>query len=286
MSSESGATGRRRRSWRGGSGNLVTGGTIVVLVVLLALVSLVWTPYDPIPVNPAGRLLGMTSAHPLGTDLYGRDVVSLLMYGARISLLVGVAAVVIAMVIGVPVGVLAGMRGGWVDQVLMRATDVALAFPALLLTIVFGAVWGAGTTTAVIALGISAAPSFARVSRSGTLQIMSREYVVAARAANRGPFWIATRHVLPNIAGLVIVQSSVAFGIAVLAEAALSYLGFGTTPPTPSWGRMLQEGQSYLFDHPMLVLWPGIAIALTVLGLNLLGDGLRDRLDPRAGGAR
>ncbi|MEQ3552942.1 ABC transporter permease [Pseudonocardia nematodicida] len=263
-------------------GNLVSGAVVLALVVLTALISLVWTPYDPIPVSPDERLLGPGGLHLLGTDLYGRDVLSLLMAGARITLLVGVSAVLVATLLGVPVGIWAGIRRGWVDAVLMRAVDVVLAFPALLLTIVFGAVWGASATTAAIALGIGAAPSFARVSRSGTLQVMAREYVLAARSANRGSWWIATRHVLPNISGLVIVQASVAFAIAVLAEAALSYLGFGTRPPTPSWGRMLQEGQSYLYDHPTLVLFPGLAIAVTVLGLNLLGDGLRDRFDPRS----
>ena len=263
---------------------MVRSGVLIVgLVLACALLSLLWTPFDPLPTDASVRLLGpLTDGHLLGTDPYGRDVVSLLMYGARITLLVGLSAVAIALVVGVPAGIGAGMAGGWVDQVVMRATDVALAFPALLLVIVFGAAFGAGATTAVLALGIAAAPSFARVARSGTLQVMAREYVTAARAANRGPLWIARRHVLPNIGGLLVVQSSVAFSIAVLAEAALSYLGFGTRPPTPSWGRMLQEGQSHLYDHPLLVLWPGCAIAVTVLGLNLLGDGLRDRFDPRS----
>lgn len=264
----------------------LTGAVLVGIVVAAALVSLVWTPYDPLPVHAHERLTGPAAGHLLGTDSYGRDVLSLLMYGARISLLVGFTAVLIATVLGVPTGVGAAMAGGRVEQVLMRATDVALAFPALLLTIVLGATFGAGTATAAIALGIGAAPSFARVARSGTLQVMSREYVTAARAANRGPLWIAARHVLPNIAGLVIVQSSVAFAIAVLSEAALSYLGYGTRPPTPSWGVMLQDGQGFLYEHPMLVVWPGLAIALTVLGLNLLGDGLRDWLDPRMEGGR
>ena len=260
---------------------ILVGGGLVALVVLAALVSLVWTPHDPLPVVAAERLLGPGDGYLLGTDPYGRDVLSLLMYGARISLLVGVVAVAVAVLIGVPVGVCAGMNGGRADQFLMRVNDVALAFPALLLAIVLGAVFGAGVGTAMIALGIGAAPSFARVSRSGTLQVMSQEYVTAARAAGRGGLFVAVRHVLPNISGLVIVQSSVAFAIAVLSEAALSYLGFGTVPPTPSWGRMLQESQSYLASAPHLVVWPGLAIALTVLGLNLFGDGLRDHLDPR-----
>ena len=266
---------------------LVAGLCLMAVVVLGVLLSLVWAPHDPYPVDAGHRLLPPGSdGFLLGTDSYGRDVLSLLLYGGRISLLVGVGAVAIAVVIGVPVGIVAGMAGGWIEQVLMRGVDVALAFPALLLTIIFGATFGAGTGTATVALGIASAPSFARVARSGTLQVVAREFVTAARAANRGPLWIACRHVVPNIGGLVVVQTSVVFGVAVLAEAALSYLGFGTAPPTPSWGRMLQEGQSYLYDHPLLVVWPGMAIALTVLALNLIGDGLRDRFDPRTEGGR
>jgi peptide/nickel transport system permease protein len=168
----------------------------------------------------------------------------------------------------------------------MRVNDLLLAFPALLLAIMFGAVFGASTVTAMIAIGIATVPSFARIARSGTLQVMSTEYVLAARAAGRRKLRIALRHVLPNIAGLLIVQSSVSFAIAVLSEAALSFLGFGTRPPTPSWGRMLQESQELLAVQPRLALVPGIAIAIAVLGFNLLGDGLRDRLDPKLAGRR
>jgi peptide/nickel transport system permease protein len=266
--------------------SIVVGTILLAVPVLAALVSLVWTPYNPIPVTSADRLMAPTPAHLLGTDPFGRDILSLLMFGARISLTVGFAAVAIAMVIGVPVGILAGMRGGRVDQLLMRLSDVLLAFPALLLMIVFGAAFGVSTTSATLAVGIAAAPAFARLSRAGTLQVMSRDYITAARSANRGALFIARRHVVPNISALLTVQASVAFSMAVLSEAALSYLGFGTAPPTPSWGRMLQEGQAYLYGNPLLVLWPGLAIALTVLALNLLGDGLRDHFDPRMEGPR
>jgi peptide/nickel transport system permease protein len=163
----------------------------------------------------------------------------------------------------------------------MRVNDLVLAFPALLLAIMFGAVFGADTLTAMVAIGIATIPSFARIARSGTLQVMSAEFVLAARAGGRSRPNIALRHVLPNISGLLIVQASVSFAIAVLAEAALSFLGFGTRPPTPSWGRMLQESQELLTVQPRLALVPGVAIAVAVLGFNLLGDGLRDRLDPR-----
>ncbi|MFD8492484.1 ABC transporter permease [Amycolatopsis sp. NPDC059657] len=260
---------------------LTIGSVLVGLVLLAALVSFIWTPYDPTKIDAAHRLLGPSAEHLFGTDRFGRDVFSQLMVGARTTLYVGVVAVGIAALIGTPLGVLAGLAPRWLGEFVMRVNDLVLAFPALLLAIMFGAVFGADTLTAMIAIGIATIPSFARIARSGSLQVMSTEYVLAARSAGRSRTNIATRHVLPNIGGLLIVQSSVSFAIAVLAEAALSFLGFGTRPPTPSWGRMLQESQDLLTAHPRLALVPGIAIAVAVLGFNLLGDGLRDRLDPR-----
>jgi peptide/nickel transport system permease protein len=261
--------------------SLVTGGALVGLVVLTALVSFVWTPHDPTFVDATVRLRKPGGAYWLGTDKFGHDVLSQLMVGSRTTLLVGVVAVSIAAVAGVPLGVLAGMSRGWVSEPVMRANDLLLAFPALLLAIMLGAAFGASTVTAMVAIGVATVPSFARIARSGTMQVMSTEYALAARAAGRRPLGIAVRHVLPNIASLVIVQASVSFAIAILAEAALSFLGFGTPPPTPTWGRMLQESQELLFTAPRLALFPGLAVALAVLGFNLLGDGLRDRLDPR-----
>ncbi|MFI9485172.1 dipeptide ABC transporter ATP-binding protein [Promicromonospora sp. NPDC052451] len=259
---------------------LVIGAVLVGLVLVTALVSLVWTPYDP---EHAGgeRLLPPGAEHWLGTDRFGRDVFSQVMAGAQITLLVGVVAVGIAAVAGVPLGVLAGMRRGRLGALLMRGSDILLAFPGLLLAIVLGAVYGAGTVTAMVALGIGSIPAFARVARSGTLQVMRSDYVLAARAANRGELAIARRHVLPNIAGTVLVQCSVNFAVAVLAEAGLSFLGLGTPPPTPSWGRMLQESQQFLGVADHLAIVPGVAVAVAVLGFNLLGDGLRDVFDPR-----
>ncbi|GAA2087306.1 MULTISPECIES: ABC transporter permease [Brevibacterium] len=260
---------------------LVTGGVLVGIVVLLALVSFVWTPYDYAAPQPQDRLEGMSAAHLFGTDRYGRDTLTWIMMGARITLLVGLVAVAIALVVGVPLGVLAGMtRVRWLSGFIMRGSDLLLAFPALLLAIVFSAVFGPGTGPAMCALGIAAIPAFARVARSGTMQIMSREFVAAARTANRSTWAIALTHVLPNIGGLVVVQASVAFALSVLAEAGLSFLGLGTQPPTPSWGRMLQESQQFLGTAPELAIFPGVFIAVAVLGFNLLGDGLRDRLDP------
>ncbi|WP_431918038.1 ABC transporter permease [Amycolatopsis tucumanensis] len=260
---------------------LIAGAVLVGLVVLAALVSFVWTPHDPLKVESTARLLGPTGEHWFGTDKFGRDVFSQILVGARTTLYVGVIAVGVAALAGTPLGILAGMSKRWLGEFVMRVNDLVLAFPALLLAIMLGAVYGASTVTAMIAIGVATIPSFARVARSGTLQVMSTEYVLAARSAGRSRFFIARRHVLPNIGGLVIVQCSVSFGIAVLAEAALSFLGFGTRPPTPSWGRMLQESQELLTVQPRLALVPGLAIAIAVLGFNLLGDGLRDRLDPR-----
>ncbi|MBP1158735.1 peptide/nickel transport system permease protein [Rhodococcus sp. PvR044] len=270
--------GMNRVRW---TGTLALGVGLVAAVVLAALLSFVWTPYDPTVVDSGARLLHPSAKHWLGTDDFGRDIFSSLLVGARTTLLVGVVAVAIAASIGIPIGVAAGMRPGVSDEILMRGNDVLLAFPALLLAIVFAAVWGGSTVTAMTALGVGTAPAFARVARGGTRQVMAKDYVLAARAAGKSPLRIALRHVLPNISSALIVQASVTFAIAVLAEAALSYLGFGTPPPTPSWGRMLQESQPYLYLQPAVMLWPGLAIALTVLGFNLLGDGLRDRFDPK-----
>lgn len=276
-------SGKRRRTL---SPTLLIGIIMIGLVALACVISFIWTPYDPVQADATARLEGSSLAHLMGTDRYGRDVFSAMLYGARITLLVGVISVGIAIVIGTPLGILAGIRGGWIEEVIMRASDIALAFPALLLAIMFSAVYGASTLTAMVAIGIATIPGFARVARSGTLQVMTTEYVLAARAASQSRFRIAVRHVLPNIVGMVVVQSSVSFALAVLAEAGLSFLGLGTPPPTPSWGRMLQESQQFLGTHPMLAVWPGIAIAIAVMGFNLLGDGLRDRFDPKLNGSR
>ncbi|GAA1604626.1 ABC transporter permease [Leucobacter chromiireducens] len=268
------------------SPTLIVGLVLVAIVTVAALISFVWTPYDPVQAIAADRLQGPSGTHWFGTDKYGRDVFSAMLYGARITLFVGIISVGIALLIGTPLGILAGIRGGWIEEVIMRTSDIALAFPALLLAIMFSAVFGASTLTAMVAIGIATIPGFARVARSGTLQVMSTEYVLAARAASQSRFRIALRHVLPNIVGIVVVQCSVSFALAVLAEAGLSFLGLGTPPPTPSWGRMLQESQQFLGTHPLLAIIPGIAIAIAVMGFNLLGDGLRDRFDPKLNGSR
>ncbi|GAA5163713.1 ABC transporter permease [Ornithinimicrobium tianjinense] len=274
------APGRRRPL----NPSLLIGGTIVAAIVLLALVSYVWTPWPPMRVLPTEPYQTPNAEHWLGTDKLRRDVFTQILVGARTTLFVGLVAVGVAAVVGVPLGILAAMTPGWLGQLVMRTNDVLLAFPALLLAIMFAALYGGSTRVAMIAIGIATIPAFARITRSGALSVMASEYVVAARAAGRSPLGIAWRHVLPNVAGLVIVQASVSFAIAILAEAALAYLGLGTPTGQASWGRMLFEAQTTLRAAPHLALIPGGAIALSVLGFNLFGDGLRDWLDPKLEG--
>ncbi len=258
----------------------VVGAAIVSLVVLVALISLIWTPYGPQEANPASALQPPSWDHWMGTDRYGRDTLSRIMVGSQISLEVSVLAVAIGAGVGVPLGILAAVRGGWLDSFIMRLSDLALAFPALLLAIIAGSVVGVGTSSEMVAIGIAFIPSFARVSRAGTRQVLSQDYILSARSAGMGWFSIAVRHIVRGITGLIIVQATVSVALAILAEAGLSFLGLGTPPPQASWGRMLQDAQVFLDSHAELALWPGLAIALTVLGFNLLGDGLRDILDP------
>jgi len=261
---------------------LVIGGLLVGLIVVTALVSIVWTPADPTHVDVASKLRGPFSGGALlGTDQLGRDEFSRIMAGARNTLLVGIVTVVIALGVGVPLGGIAALRRGHTEDLTMRASDVLLAFPAVLLAIMFASVFSPSTLTAMAAIGIALVPVFARVVRGAGLQIMEQDYVTVTRTYGGGSVWIFVRHMLPNISSVLIVQATVAFAIAILAEAALSYLGLGTPPPTPSWGRMLSESQTLLDQAPLLAFWPGVSIALAVLGFNLLGDGLRDLLDPK-----
>jgi peptide/nickel transport system permease protein len=261
--------------------SFVLGAVLSVLLAAAAALSLVWTPYSPYEVDMAAKLLAPDAKHLLGTDPYGRDVVSLLLVGARASIVVGIVAVGIGLVIGVALGLLAAARRGWVEEAIMRLSDFGFAFPAILSAIMLTAVFGAGMVNAIIAIGIYNIPIFARITRASANAIWAREFVLAARACGKGAFSITMEHVLPNILSVLIVQATIRFAVAILAEAALSYLGLGTQPPQPSWGRMLSEAQTLLFQAPMLAVYPGVAIALAVLGLNLLGDGLRDLMDPR-----
>jgi len=257
------------------------GAGLVALIVGAAALASLWTPYDPTMIDVLHRLETPSRAHWLGTDQFGRDVLSMILVGARLSLVVGCVAVGIGMGLGVALGLVAASRRGMVDEAVMRLSDFAFAFPAVLSAILITAVWGPGAVNAIVAIGIFNVPVFARLTRGAALSLMAREFVRAARALGAGEGVVMLRHVLPNMAGLLAVQASVQFALAILAEAGLAYLGLGTQPPHPSWGRMLFEAQSFLHQAPLGAVFPGAAIALAVLGFNLLGDGLRDRLDPR-----
>lgn len=266
--------------------SFVIGGVLTLLLLMAAAVSLVWTPWSPYEMDLPNKMQAPSMAHWLGTDAFGRDVASLLLVGARASILVGVIAVGIGLTVGTALGLLAAARRGWVEEAIMRLSDFSLAFPAILSAIMMTAVFGAGIVNAIVAIGIYNIPTFARITRASANAIWSREYIAAARACGKGPLAITLQHVLPNISAVLIVQITIRFAIAILAEAALSYLGLGTQPPQPSWGRMLAEAQTLMFQAPLLAVFPGVAIALAVLGLNLMGDGLRDLLDPRLARAR
>ena len=257
------------------------GAALTLLLLLSAALSLVWTPGSAYEMELTRKLLLPNARNWLGTDPFGRDVASLLLIGARNSILVGVIAVGIGLTLGTALGLLAALRGGWVQELILRAADFTFAFPAILTAIMLTAVFGAGIVNAIIAIGIFNIPTFARITRATAAAVLARDFILAARACGKGPWHITFEHVLPNIASVLIVQATIQFAMAILAEAALSYLGLGTQPPQPSWGRMLSEAQTLLFQAPRLALFPGLAIALAVLGLNLLGDGLRDLLDPR-----
>lgn len=255
---------------------------LTLVVVALAGLSLIWTPYDPVKLNILSRLKPPSAAHWFGTDAFGRDVFSLVATGARNSLATALAAVGLGLALGLPSGLWAALQHGRLGEAgLMRATDLAFAFPAILTAAVIAANIGPGAEVVVLALGLFNAAVFARVARGAALQVMGRPFVLAARAMGRTPFDLALRHVLPNIAAVLIVQATVQLAVAVLGEASLSYIGFGLQPPDPSLGRMLAESQTRIAQAPYLAIFPGAAIALMVLGLNLLGDGLRDLLDPR-----
>lgn len=272
---------RRRHSQRRVGNNLMIGGVIVLLIVAAAVVSLFWTPYDPTEVVIADRLQGSTSDHVLGTDHFGRDIASQLMVGARNSLYIGFLAVGIALAVGLPLGGIAASRRGWVEDSIMRVSDVMYAFPAILLAILFAAARGPSTSSAMTAIGIAYIPIVARVTRSAALVVYQAEYITAAYSYGRGHRFVFLRHVLPNISSVLIVQTTVLFALAILAEAALSYLGLGAQPPTQSWGRSLSEAQTFFQLKATLAIYPGVAIALSVIGFNLLGDGIRDYLDPK-----
>jgi peptide/nickel transport system permease protein len=276
------ATGRAL--WRSRAGRL--GLILTGLLVLAALVSAFWTPYDPTLVNPVQQwLLPLSGGHLLGTDNLGRDELSQLLAGAGTTLEVALLATAIAAVLGLALALAAAATPRWTGSPVERLIDVLVAFPVLLIAIILAAVYGGSTWTAVTAIGLGSGVAVARVARAEITRVLSTDYVLAAHVAGSGTGRTIRKHVLPNILPTLIVQLSLVMAVAVLAEAGLSYLGFGTQPPTVSWGRMLQEQQNYIAVRPLLVIWPGIAVALAVLGFNLLGDGLREATDPRLRGS-
>ncbi len=263
------------------SRSLALGSLITIILVAMAVISYVWTPYSPTAMNFRDKLQGPSLNHLFGTDNFGRDVFSMIMVGARNSIAVSIIAVLVGAGIGIPLGSLAAARGGLIDGFVMGMTDLAFAFPALLTAVIITAIFGPGAVNAMIAIGIFNIPVFARVTRGASLGLWKREYVQAARCAGRGDISITLLHVLPNINHVLIVQATIQFALAIVAEAGLSYVGLGTQPPMPSWGKMLNDAQTFIYDAPWLAIFPGLAITLAVLGLNMLGDGLRDVLDPR-----
>jgi peptide/nickel transport system permease protein len=261
--------------------NFNVGFALSVVVVVMALASIVWTPYPPNTMNAKARLQGPSLEHPLGTDHYGRDVLSRVMKGAVNSIIVGLVTVTIGLTLGVFLGMLAAYYGRFVDEAIMRFSDLLFGFPAVLTAILITSVLGPSMVNAMLAIGIFYIPVFARLTRAVGMSIWEREFIVAARAAGVNEWAIAWRHVLPNILSPLLIQGTIQFAVAILAEAGLSYLGLGTQPPHASWGRMLNEAQTYMGSAPWLAIFPGLAIAWAVLGFNLLGDGLRDTLDPK-----
>ncbi|TIM31910.1 MAG: ABC transporter permease [Mesorhizobium sp.] len=264
------------------SRSFLTGFVITALVAAVAVVSFFWTPFDVTRLIIADKTQAPSPAHWFGTDHFGRDIFSMIMVGARNSIAVALVAVGIGMGVGVPLGALAAARGGVVDEAVMRLNDLVFAFPALLSAIMITAIFGPGALNAIIAIGIFNIPVFARVARAGALAIWPREFILAARAAGKGKALITMEHVLPNIVTLLLVQGTIQFALGILAEAGLSYVGLGTQPPMPSWGRMLFDAQTRMGMAPWMAIFPGMAIVVTVLGLNLLGDGIADILDPKS----
>jgi peptide/nickel transport system permease protein len=256
------------------------GGLVFGLIVLAVIFAPVLTPFDPTKQDIPARLQTPSLAHPFGTDEFGRDLLARLLYGGRPVLITGFLSVLTALVIGIVIGTLAAYRGGWVDDLLMRAMDIMLSFPAILLAILIVAALGTGLINTVIAVAFSMIPTFARLVRSIVLTLVHELYVTAARAVGASESRIITGHIFPNMISPVIVQATAMLAIAISYAAALSFLGLGVEPPTPDWGQMVSDGQRLIFDAIHIPFFPGLAITLTVLSVNFLGDGLRDHLDP------
>lgn len=265
------------------SRNLVIGATITAIFAFAALLSLFWTPYEAAAQNIPNKFQLPSWEHWLGTDHFGRDMLSMILVGARTSISVALIAVTLGVIVGTPLGLLAAAsrRGSLLDEVIMRTNDLVFAFPALLIAILITAIFGPGAVNAIIAIGIFNIPVFARLSRGAALSLWQREFILAARVAGKGPLRISAEHILPNILNTLVVQITIQFALGILAEAALAYVGLGAQPPIPSWGKMLADSQTMIAIAPHVALVPGIAIVLAVLGVNLMGDGMRDVFDPQ-----
>jgi ABC-type dipeptide/oligopeptide/nickel transport system permease subunit len=276
------AVGTRERTWKAFRRNrpAMAGLIILVALVLMAFAAPLLTAYDPVAQDLEQALERPSVAHPFGTDHLGRDIMSRILYGARISLFIGVMGVGLGLIVGVPLGLVSGYFGGWVDIIVQRIADVMLAFPAILLALSLVAVLGVGLQNVIIAVGISVVPIFMRLARGSVLSIREQTYVEAARALGGTDVRIIRSHVLPNSLAPLIVQATLSVGITILIAAGLGFLGLGVQPPTPEWGSMLGEGRQYIFNASYMATFPGLAIAISVLAFNLVGDGLRDALDP------
>ena len=262
--------------------NLIFGALLSSLFILMVLTSFIWTPHDYTTLSIPEKMQPPNIKYWLGTDHFGRDILSMIMVGARTSITVALIAVGIGMILGVPLGLAAAAQiGSWLDELIMRSNDLVFAFPSLVIAILITAILGPGATNAIIAIGIFNIPVFARITRGAALSIWKLDFILAARVAGKSNFRISYEHIFPNVGNLLIVQATIQFSLGILAESGLSYVGLGAQPPAPSWGRMLSDAQTMVSIAPHLALVPGITIILTVLGLNLLGDGLRDFLDPR-----
>lgn len=274
---------RTRAAWRTlrQSPNLLVGGAVALVLLTLAIAAPLVAPYGPLQLNTGVALSGPSGAHWLGTDHLGRDILSRVIYGTRISLRVGGASVLLALGLGVPLGLVAGYFGGWLDMLVMRVIDVMLAFPFLIFVLLLIIVLGNGSGNVILAIGVGAIPLFCRLVRATVLSLAQRDYVQAAAATGASHRRIMVRHILPNALSPIIITASLLVAVSVIAEASLSYLGLGTQPPTPSWGLDLNKALGYLEVNLWMALGPGIAILITATAFNLLGDGLRDVLDPR-----
>ncbi len=266
---------KRRLVW------LAASAAVVVLVILLGILAPVIAPHDPLEINAQHVLKRPDSQYLLGTDEYGRDILSRLMYGARPSLTVAAGATLLAFVLGTTAGVVAAYAGGWVEQIIMRLSDTLLSFPPILLAMVVVGFMGAGVTNLIVVIGLLYSPSFARLAYAATLQVKGTLYFLAARAIGATPIRLIAAHIIPNIAAILIVQASLTVAASILLESGLSFLGLGVVPPTPSWGLMIGAARSYMYQSPLYVVWPSLVIASTVLAVNTFGDALRDVLDPR-----